>query len=440
MRGVAVKTINQATTLRNWIIGCYIVEYEQNGSDRAKYGDNLLKSLEKRIGQKGLNVTLFQLSRLFYRDYPHIGTLVSANHATALHKLPLSEIYATVSHKLPEIDSFAVNKKNAGKLSEQFNTPPENLVSALSFSHIRELLTIEDPLVRFFYETECIRGTWSVRELRRQIVSNLHIRIGLSEDKMKAMMLADSKAERHTPLLQIRDPYTFEFLGLQAKDVVTESDIEEALLGHLQEFLLEMLCKPLHKSSGINYRLIRLADIYLMYAECLIKGGASDGNVQSAINAINKVRHRAGVVLIGKSEQGEFKRYTYDEKEYAASDVMNHLMYVERPLELCMEGHAIRVIDLRRWNITKERFDQLASDEYKYCMIQTKYLKPNPDDPNALVSAFNFGKQYRFYELPPEKRGNAFVDYFQASLNYGPQVAYWPIPNIEITSNPDINK
>lgn len=70
MRGVAVKTINQATTLRNWIIGCYIVEYEQNGSDRAKYGDNLLKSLEKRIGQKGLNVTLFQLSRLFYRDYP----------------------------------------------------------------------------------------------------------------------------------------------------------------------------------------------------------------------------------------------------------------------------------------------------------------------------------------------------------------------------------
>ncbi|MEQ3042894.1 PDDEXK nuclease domain-containing protein [Odoribacter splanchnicus] len=240
MRGVAVKTINQATTLRNWIIGCYIVEYEQNGSDRAKYGDNLLKSLEKRIGQKGLNVTLFQLSRLFYRDYPHIGTLVSANHATVLHKLPLSEIYATVSHKLPEIDSFAVNKKNAGKLSEQFNTPPENLVSALSFSHIRELLTIEDPLVRFFYETECIRGTWSVRELRRQIVSNLHIRIGLSEDKMKAMMLADSKAERHTPLLQIRDPYTFEFLGLQAKDVVTESDIEEALLGHLQEFLLEL--------------------------------------------------------------------------------------------------------------------------------------------------------------------------------------------------------
>lgn len=78
-----------------------------------------------------------------------------------------------------------------------------------------------------------------MRELHRQIVSNLHVRIGLSKDKMKAMMLVDSKVEQHSPRLQIRDPYTFEFLGLQAKDVFTESDIEEALIMHLQEFLLE---------------------------------------------------------------------------------------------------------------------------------------------------------------------------------------------------------
>lgn len=119
-------------------------------------------------------------------------------------------------------------------------TPAETVVSTLSFSHIRELLTINDPLVRFFYETECIRGSWSVRELRRQITSNLHIRIGLSEDKMKAMMLVNNTTERQSLLLQIRDPYTFEFLGLQAKDTVTESAIEEALIEHLQEFLLEM--------------------------------------------------------------------------------------------------------------------------------------------------------------------------------------------------------
>lgn len=238
MQGFAVKAVNQAATLRNWIIGGYIIEYEQNGSDRAKYGDNLLKSLEKRIGQKGLNVTLFQLSRLFYSNYQHVGSLISTNCATVLHNLPSAEIYATVSHNLPQLQYLAVNEQDENL--EQFKTPAEKLVSVLSFSHIRELLTINDPLVRFFYETECIKGTWSVRELRRQIASNLHVRIGLSADKMKAMQLADSKVERQSAFLQIRDPYTFEFLGLKAKDVVTEGDIEDALILHLQEFLLEM--------------------------------------------------------------------------------------------------------------------------------------------------------------------------------------------------------
>lgn len=238
MQGFAVKAVNQAATLRNWIIGGYIIEYEQNGSDRAKYGDNLLKSLEKRIGQKGLNVTLFQLSRLFYSNYQYVGSLISTNYATVLHNLPSAEIYATVSHNLPQLQYLAVNEQDENP--EQFKTPAEKLVSVLSFSHIRELLTINDPLVRFFYETECIKGTWSVRELRRQIASNLHVRIGLSADKMKAMQLADSKTERQSAFLQIRDPYTFEFLGLKAKDVVTEGDIEDALILHLQEFLLEM--------------------------------------------------------------------------------------------------------------------------------------------------------------------------------------------------------
>lgn len=238
MQGFAVKAVNQAATLRNWIIGGYIIEYEQNGSDRAKYGDNLLKSLEKRIGQKGLNVTLFQLSRLFYSNYQQVGSLISTNYATLSHNLPSAEICATVSHNLPRLQYLAVNEQYENP--EQFKTPAEKLISVLSFSHIRELLTINDPLIRFFYETECIKGTWSVRELRRQIATNLHVRIGLSADKMKAMQITDDNAERQSVSLQIRDPYTFEFLGLRAKDVVTESDIEDALILHLQEFLLEM--------------------------------------------------------------------------------------------------------------------------------------------------------------------------------------------------------
>lgn len=236
MRGFAVKTINQAATLRNWIIGGYIVEYEQNGSDRARYGVELLKSLEKRISQRGLNVTLFQSARLFYRYYPQIGTLIPENYATLSHNLPLPEIYSTLSHKLPESKYL----QGANREASQFVTPAKQFVSTLSFSHIRELLAIENPLVRFFYETECIKGTWSVRELRRQIATNLHIRIGLSKDKMKAMSLVNDSVEQQSIQLQLRDPYTFEFLGLQAKDVVTEDDIEEAIIGHLQEFLLEM--------------------------------------------------------------------------------------------------------------------------------------------------------------------------------------------------------
>lgn len=211
----AIRAVNQMATLRNWLIGCYIVEYEQKGSDRAKYGDRLLKRLEERVNTKGLNVTLFQTSRLFYNFYPQIGSLI---YATASHKLQSGQICATPSH--------------------EFVTPPNEILAKLSFSHIREIMTQDDPLARFFYETECIKGTWSVKELRRQISTNLYFRSGASQDLKK--LLASIKPETNTPSLTIRQPFTFEFLGLQAKDVITESDLEEALITHLQDFLLEL--------------------------------------------------------------------------------------------------------------------------------------------------------------------------------------------------------
>lgn len=170
----AIRAINQMATLRNWLIGCYIVEYEQKGSDRAKYGDRLLKRLEESVNTKGLNVTLFQISRVFYNYYPQIGDI----------------IYATPSHK--------------------FMTPGKDLLGKLSFSHIREIMTQDDPLARFFYETECIKGTWSVKELRRQIATNLYFRSGVSKDPKK--LLATIKPETNTPSLAIRQPFTFEFL------------------------------------------------------------------------------------------------------------------------------------------------------------------------------------------------------------------------------------
>lgn len=226
----AIRAVNQMATLRNWLIGCYIVEYEQKGSDRAKYGERLLKRLEERVNTKGLNETLFLAARRFYSFYPQIGELFELRiRPTVSDKLMVpSSISATLSPK----------SEKSATVSPKFTTSASALVSKLSFSHIREIMLQDDPLARFFYETECIKGTWSVRELRRQISTNLYFRSGVSNDPEK--LLASIKPETTSPALFIRQPFTFEFLGLQAKDVITEGDLEDALITHLQDFLLEL--------------------------------------------------------------------------------------------------------------------------------------------------------------------------------------------------------
>ena len=209
----AKSAVNQLMTLRNWAIGYYIVEYEQGGSDRAEYGKNLLKTLEEQINEKGMNSTLFKWCRQFYNLYPQIGTTVSHQF-----NLPNFEKCATVSH--------------------EFITKPDILVNNLSFSHIREIMVIDDAFERFFYETECIKCNWSVRELRRQIKTNFYVRAGIS--KKPELLIQPSEDNRNTTSLTIKDPFTFEFLGLDAKETVTETDLEQALMDHLQEFMLEL--------------------------------------------------------------------------------------------------------------------------------------------------------------------------------------------------------
>ena len=123
-------------------------------------------------------------------------------------------------------------------VSHKFETPPEMLISRLSFSHIREIMKIEDPLERFFYEMESIKGTWSVRELRRQIDTKLFIRAGIS--KNPDLLLDKIESGDINAVLPIKDIFAFEFLGLDAKDLVEESDLEKAIMDNLQTFLLEM--------------------------------------------------------------------------------------------------------------------------------------------------------------------------------------------------------
>ena len=224
----ASRAVNVSLTLRNWLIGYYIREYEQNGTDRAKYGEALLQRLSEslaKIGLKRMDVRELRRYRQFYLVYPQIR-----------ETLP-PEFTARLQWKANwgDTDSRIVQSKTS-----QFGIASSDLVQKISFSHINELISIEDDTKRLFYEVECIRGNWSVRELKRQIRSLYYERSWLSKDKKKLAELAQSKAEAAEPKLTIRDPYIFEFLGLKPKEVMSESHLEDQLLDKLQEFLLEM--------------------------------------------------------------------------------------------------------------------------------------------------------------------------------------------------------
>lgn len=221
----AVKAINRMQTMRNWLIGYYIVEFEQHGKDRAEYGTQLLKKLEERVDRKGLTTTLFKWARKFYRLYPQM-----------MENLPIP-ICATVMHQLQPIE----NKEDTigASMTHQFVTPGKTIISHLSFTHLREIMALDDPLARYFYEQECIKCTWSVRELRRQISTNLYVRASISTNPEKLLSLPSVQGHDSAEL-QIRQPFTFEFLGLKAQEVVDEHDLEDALISHLQEFILEL--------------------------------------------------------------------------------------------------------------------------------------------------------------------------------------------------------
>ena len=219
----AGKAVNISLTLRNWLIGAYIAEYELHGADRANYGDRLLSELSERLRKHKISSTgrrqLYNYLA-FYRTYPQIVQTVSAQF----------------QYLLPD-DTDARKVRTA---SAQLAVSPDKLVTSLSYSHFELLVAINDNLKRAFYEIECIRGNWSVRELKRQIASLYYERSGLSRDKEKLAELVQSTAQHAEPKLAIRDPYVFEFLGLKPAEVMGESELEDQLLDKLQEFLLEL--------------------------------------------------------------------------------------------------------------------------------------------------------------------------------------------------------
>ena len=205
-RKAIVRYVNTALVATYWLIGRRIVEYEQKGQARAEYGSALLQKISSDLGQqfgKGFSADNLEVMRKLYLTYP-------------------VEISETLSRKSEISSIFQV-------LINKFT---------LTWSHYRLLLRLDESFQREFYEAESTRGNWSVRQLDRQIQSMLYEQTALSKRKQAVIAKAHEKPIILKPEDEIKDPYILEFLGL--KDEYSESQLEKALIKHLENFLLEL--------------------------------------------------------------------------------------------------------------------------------------------------------------------------------------------------------
>ena len=229
----AAVSINRHLILRNWLIGAYLIEFEQCGEDRAQYGSGLLQRISSDLKERhipGTSADVLERMRQFYSFYPQLS----------------AEISATLSRK--SLPYLSLHSKNISaipsrKSSEQTPSPlPSKTLLLLSWSKFVEFIHIDDPWKRAFYENQCLKENWSVRQLQRQIGSMLYERTGLSSDKEAVIEHARKQAaESPSEIVDIiRDPYVIEFTGLAVGTRYKEKDLETALIDHLQSFLLEL--------------------------------------------------------------------------------------------------------------------------------------------------------------------------------------------------------
>ena len=217
--GIA-RTVNTAQVLSNWLIGREIVEEEQQGQQRAAYGETLLKNLAKQLKQDfgaGYSYPNLKFIRQFYLAFPQLLTEEQIGYAVRSQFLPISQII---------------------NLSQSWHTGQLN--PNLSWTHYRTLMRVEKLEARSFYEIETLKNNWSARELERQINSLLFERLAKSLDKQGLMQLATQGQIIQKPSDVFKDPLVIEFLGLPESPRLIESDLETALISNLQTFLLEL--------------------------------------------------------------------------------------------------------------------------------------------------------------------------------------------------------
>jgi len=218
-RSTAARNVNSIMTATYWEIGRRIVEQELEGEARANYGEQLLellaKDLTKQFGRGFGNINLWRM-RAFYRAWSE------------------GQILSTLSKESAKLLPF----NNISPLSSSISTLSAGF--PLPWSAYVRLLGVKRPEARVFYETEALRSGWSVRQLDRQIGSQFYERIALSQNKAAMLEKAETSqpGDAVAPEEAIKDPFVLEFLDL--KDEYSESDLEEALIHRLTDFLLEL--------------------------------------------------------------------------------------------------------------------------------------------------------------------------------------------------------
>src|ERR1700675_3999661 len=218
-RTAAARNVNSIMTAVYWEIGRRIIETEQAGAVRATYGDELIKQLAKDLSAqfgRGFGVVNLSQMRRFFLAWPTKGIFQTPSEKSSTPML-INDIWAAYS--------------SITLLANQFPLP---------WSAYVRLLAVRIPEARTFYESETLRSGWSVRQLDRQIGSQFYERMALSQNKAAMLEKATNSepSDLVTPEEAIKDPFVLEFLDL--KDEYSESDLEEALIQHLTDFLLEL--------------------------------------------------------------------------------------------------------------------------------------------------------------------------------------------------------
>ena len=227
-RDNAARSVNAAMTAAYWLIGRRIVEFEQSGEERAEYGTALIERLSAELTQRfgrGFSRQNIQNMRVFYLAYP----------PNQIRQTPSGISSTTTQNPIRQTPSgesdIASTSADIRELTSAFPLP---------WSVYVRLLSVKNANARAFYEAEALRGGWSIRQLNRQINSQFYERTALSKNKA-AILSRESTPRRDdqvSPAEQIKDPFVLEFLDL--KDEYSENDLEEALIHHLETFLLEL--------------------------------------------------------------------------------------------------------------------------------------------------------------------------------------------------------